>query len=59
MDLGLTCLSELIPPLVQPSHFEEWLRIKTGVAFTIMQYILADLDAINLEKWVLPQASST
>jgi hypothetical protein len=57
-DRGFTRLSQLIPP-VQPSHLEEWLGIKTGIAFTIMQYILADLNAINSGKWVFPRDSST
>jgi len=51
-DKGFTHLSQLSPPVVQPSYLEEWLGIKTGTAFTIMQYIVADLSAINLGKWV-------
>ncbi|KAG8219220.1 hypothetical protein J3R82DRAFT_46, partial [Butyriboletus roseoflavus] len=51
-DRGFTCLSQLIPPVIQPSHLEEWLGVKTGIAFTIMQYILADLNVINSGKWV-------
>ena len=58
-DQGFTRLSQLIPPVVQPSHLEEWLGVKTGIAFTIMQYILADLNAINSGKWVFPRDSST
>ena len=58
-DRGFTRLSQLIPPVVQPSHLEKWLGVKTGITFTIMQYILADSNAINSGKWVFPRDSST
>ena len=54
-DRGFTRLSQLTPPVVQPSHLEEWLGIKTGVTVTIMQYILVDLSAINTGKWTFPR----
>ncbi|KAF8834427.1 hypothetical protein BDN67DRAFT_985326 [Paxillus ammoniavirescens] len=57
-DKGFTRLSQLIPPVVQPSHLEEWLGVKTGIAFTIMQYILANLNAINSGRWIFPRDGS-